>query len=165
MQRQGTCNLCGQCCGSDDSPHQHNPWPGPWPSSIRNWQYTHFEAIWPFIRIVGLEERPGGGIDVVQVYGRHNLKGNKIYWRWVPGHALCKNLPPYDDPNTYSLECPWLLPDPGDGTRPCAFIGTRFEDLWLACKICSEGAPMVCSAESVAEWEWRHPGCSYTWTE
>jgi len=163
MQRQGECNLCGQCCGSNDSPHQHNPWPGPWPEGMRNWQYADFEMIWPYLGMVGLAERPGGGVDVVQVYGNHNLKGNKIYWRWVPGHALCKNLEPYDDPDTYSLECPWLLPDPGDGTRPCAFIGSRFEDLWRACTMCSIAAPLENSAEDIAEWEWRHPACSYWW--
>jgi hypothetical protein len=114
--------------------------------------------------LVGLEAGPGGVLTVVSEYGNHNLPGGKkIYWRWVPGHSLCKNLEPYDDPDTYLDECPWLMDDPGDGTRPCAFVGSPYQDQWQA--ICGDEPPENYPAEFVAEWQQRYPGCSYTWID
>jgi hypothetical protein len=113
--------------------------------------------------MVGLTEDASGKLVISEYYGNHNLKGNKIYWRWVPGHSLCKNLEPYDDPDTYELECPWLLPDPGDGTRPCAFVGTAYESIWQ--QFCGIEPPEESTVKMVEEWESRYPGCSYTWIE
>ena len=168
MIRTGTCNRCGQCCGADGSPIQDNRFPYYFPDGVRTWLLANFELNFPYARMVGLEEGPNGEVHKIQDYGNHNILGNKIYWRWVPDHAICKNLEPYDDPETYSLECPWLLPDPGDGTRPCVFPGTKYQEDWeRGCSdIPTEGIynpPLHFDAEQLSFWQAAHPLCSYTW--
>jgi hypothetical protein len=125
--------------------------------------YSDFAAIWHYAPLLGIEAGADGSVDIISEYGSINFTGDKIYWRWVPNHGLCKNLEPYDDPDTWSPECPFLLPDPGDGTRPCVFVGSKYEDEWLL--VCGGEPPEDSSAEAVAEWQHWFPGCSYTWTE
>ena len=169
--RSGDCNRCGQCCGASGSPQQKNPWPKSWPSSIRHWPMAAFESVWPHAALVGLAADPvDGTVTVVENSGNHNITGNKIYWIWISGSGLCRDLEPYGDLASYSLECPWLLSDPGDGTRPCALVGTRFEDYWsIACdQGPNQGGIPPYEFESqvqVDQWFFRHPLCSFQYTE
>lgn len=162
--RQGVCNRCGQCCGADGSPNQANPWPVNWPGAILRWNYPAFEDLWPHSQLVGLVMATDGTVEVVEQSGNHNIRGKKIYWIWIPGHAICKDLPPYSDPSTYSLECPWLLPDPGDGSRPCSLVGSKFE--WIYDKMCFPEGPLDFATQAmVDQWQADHPACSHDWIE
>lgn len=60
-------------------------------------------------------------------------------------------------------ECPFLLTDPGDGTRPCGLVGTSKEyafESW-----CKDEPTFPRDKKFVKEWQWRYPDCSYTWIE
>jgi hypothetical protein len=159
--RQGECNRCGQCCGAEGSPNQDNPWPKSWPISVRNWLLATFKNMWPHAELVGLGEDASGKLQVTEQSGNHTIRGNKINWIWISGHALCKDLAPFGDDASYSLECPWLLDDPGDGTRPCVLVGTKFESMWTLA--CEHQPPIRKTDKEVAQWQAWHPLCSYTW--
>lgn len=173
MQRQGTCNRCGQCCGAEGSPYQRNPWPSPWYDAngncaFRNWQYENLLAVWPQAVLFGvLSKTGGGGCDIPDpLYGAIRVTGaggGMYYWVWVPGHAVCRDTSVGHDGSSYSVECPFLKPDPGDGTRPCGLVGTnRDNDFRVACE---SAPPLEKTVEQAAQWEERHPLCSYTWIE
>lgn len=155
MQRQGTCNRCGQCCGAAGSSEQDSPWPDNWPDGLRNWLQETIETSFPILKLIGNPHFGGAESGVF------NVRGKKCYWIWVKGHGLCKDLPPYGDLSTYSEECPFLLPDPGDGTRPCVLVGTQYRAVWDV--MCQNQPPMEKTSEEVAVWQARHPLCSYTW--
>lgn len=163
--RQGSCNRCGQCCGADGSPNQLSPWPKNWPEAIRNWQYTDFATVMGQAGVVGLQANiQNGTVEKVEDYGQFNIKGKKIQWRWVPNNGLCKNLTPPEDPDTWSHECPMLLPDPGDGSRPCALVNTKHE--WMYTASCfPEGPLQFRTAAEVDQWTTDHPLCSHSWIE
>jgi hypothetical protein len=151
--RQGECNLCGQCCGAEGSPNQDNPWPNSWPESIRNRSYEQIKETWPQVQL----------IDWGKKYGSHKIQNEKINWIWIKRESLCKDLLPYGDETTYSLECPWLAGKDGDEQRPCSLVGTEFEDYWWTA--CQHQPPMEKTVEQVDEWKIRHPLCSYEWVE
>ena len=166
MQRQGTCNRCGQCCGAEGSPYQHNPWPSTWPGAFRTWQLANLIAVWPQALLFGVVDKVTGGIgpnedvDSIRVTGPG---GGMYYYVWVPGHAVCRDISAGHDGSSYSLECPFLKPDPGGGTRPCGLVGTNQDDSF---RIACEGEPPEQkTVEEVAQWQLRHPLCSYTWVE
>lgn len=152
MQRMGTCNRCGQCCGADGSPEQNSPWPNTWPEALRDWQEEDLPVIF---QMVG---HPAFGAAVARVF---RISGKNYRSIWVPGHGLCEDKPPWGDVATYSEECPFLMDDPGDGTRPCALVGTLYEAIWMV--LCQPEPPEEKSAAQVAQWQARHPLCSYTW--
>lgn len=155
MQRQGVCSHCGQCCGADGSPEQRNPWPRTWPEALRNWEKAYLEEQIPLFKVF-VHPSKGG-----ELYGRVRI-GNKWYrWIWVPGHGLCEDLRPWGDTSSFSEECPLLMDDPGDGTRPCALVGTEYEYIWA--RLCQPEPPMEKNVDEVAVWQSRHPLCSYAW--
>ena len=166
MQRTGTCNRCGQCCGADGSPEQRNPWPRTWPEAFRNWRLEDVIAMFPQALLFGIITKGDGSIGKSQEYGTTRIAGGgpprNYYWAWVPGHAVCKDTSPGHDGSQYSLECPFLKDDPGDGTRPCGLVGTGQDDAFrLACE---PEPPMEKTPEEVGVWQQRHPLCSYTWS-
>ena len=183
LYRHGVCNRCGQCCGAEGSPHQHNPWPGIWPESLYTWQLDNLVAKWPHALLFGIISKGDGTIGPSQTHGsvRVTGKGGGVYhYVWVPGHAACKDISEAHDGSEYSLECPFLKPDPGDGTRPCGLVGTNENEAFrLACheghgglgiprlqiddKVRSRG-DVITAEEIVARWFEDHPACSFTWT-
>lgn len=144
---QGSCNHCGQCCGADGSPEQRNPWPGSWPEALANCID---------------EEKPGMVRWLNRPYGKVKINGVFYYYIWISGVGLCTDLPKYGDPETYSLECPLLMPDPGDGTRPCAIAGTEWESYCNQENMPSEVDP---DDRLLDYWPVRHPLCGYYWEE
>lgn len=155
MYREGTCNRCGQCCGAEGSPNQDSPWPNSWPDSLRTWNPSLLAAQAPIFVLVG---NPSEGASRS---GAAIIAGFRVRWIWVEGHGLCKNVPPYGNLAIYSEECPCLKPDPGDGTRPCALVGTPFEPIWT--QMCQSAPPLEKTPEKVVLWQSWHPLCSYTW--
>ena len=155
-QKQGTCNRCGQCCGADGSPNQATPWPKTWLYCFKGYQQANKP---PIVQLVG-DRSEGGPIG-------YSVKlGNKTYRSvWVEGVGLCKDVAPWGDPSTYSLECPFLADDPGDGSRPCAFTGTAQESLRNTFECWPNGPEYFHNLESLQQWENDHPDCSHTWTE
>jgi len=167
MNRIGDCNRCGSCCSCEK---EGFPFPRNYPDAIDRWQFNEFIVAVPHYGLLGIEGQPDGSLEVIAYYGNHNIEGNKIYWRWVKGKGLCKNLEPYDSVDPYVSECPWLLDDEGDGRRECALVGTRFEPLWEA--ICwsaidDQGnpgmAPETFTQEERDAWKTAHPLCGYDW--
>jgi len=158
MIRQGSCNRCGQCCGADGSPEQDNPWPDTWPEDLRNWQEGDItSSFWIFQVIFQVIKHPkyGGSSS-----GTMRVGGKNYRYIWVLGHGLCKDRPPWGNTASFSEECPFLMDDPGDGTRPCAFVASPpFDVVWE--HDCQPAPPMQKTPEEVVIWFARHPECSY----
>jgi hypothetical protein len=148
--RSGACNHCGQCCGAEGSPYQKNPWPSTWPEALR----TRSDESLPGV-VKWLGDRYHHGKDS----GKVRINGVWYYYIWITGVGLCKDLEPHGDPGTYSVECPFLMDDPGDGSHPCAIAGTNWEEY---CN--QENMPEEVSDEFVDKWTTRHPACGYTWS-
>lgn len=153
MKRSGDCNQCGQCCGADGSPEQKNPWPRGWPGTLRTWKKENLPTLFELVKHPSLDAtlRPDESF---------NLDSKSYYGIWIPGSGLCKDLPPYGDIKTYSVECPFLIDDPGNETRPCALVGTR-DSIWE--EMCQPVPPIEKTEEQVTKWRIRHPLCSYIW--
>ena len=162
MNRIGDCNRCGSCCSCEG---EGFPFPKNFPDVIRNWNAPDIKIAIPHYGIIGLSVDDNGGLSIIEYYGNHNIIGNKIYWRWVYRKGICKNLEPYEDQETYSNECPWLLDDEGDGRRECALVGNKYEPLWNAtCNAYGDGmAPLVFTQAERDAWLTAHPLCGYDW--
>lgn len=170
MQRMGTCNRCGQCCGADGSPEQRNPWPSAWYSSasrcsFRRWQLADVLESKPILLLFNVLQKEDGSIGAPDpLYNSVRITGpggGRYYYVWTPGHAICRDISAGHDGSSYSLECPFLLPDSGDSTRPCALVGTNQDDIF---RVACEPEPLMeKTAEQVTQWQQRHPLCSYTW--
>lgn len=152
MQRQGTCNLCGQCCGAEGSPNQANPWPKWWARSVRNWSEDTLPLLIKLVRSPWHD----GPLALAILIG-----GNTYHVIWIEGRP-CKDLQPWGDESTYSLECPFLMDNSGNDTRPCALVGTPYEFVWL--HHCQPLPPLELPEGKVAQWQEWHPLCSYTWS-
>lgn len=163
--RVGTCNRCGQCCGAEGSPHQRNPWPSRWPNSFRTWQLADLIAVWPQALLFGITDKAGGTIEPRTAYGSALIRGDgtpqRYYWVWVEGHAVCKDTSQGHEGTSYSLECPFLRPDSGDGLRPCGLVGTEQDHAFRVA--CESQPPKRKTADAVMRWKARHPLCGYTW--
>lgn len=153
--RVGECNRCGQCCGSPGSPYRDSPWPDPWPEALRTWRVSTIEGNLPVVLLAGFPPLGGPRAFAVRVANR-TYRGI-----WVEGHGLCADAPPWGDPSAFEEMCPFLMAQQPDGTYPCALVGTRWEYIWTA--MCEGEPPMEKTAEQVAQWQQRHPLCSYTW--
>lgn len=157
MIRQGACNRCGQCCGAEGSPYQNSPWPDCWPGAYSTWDLDYLQLKIPIFALSGSPAHGGASAGAI-------LFNSMVYrWIWVPDHGLCKDEMPYGDPSAFSEECPFLMPDPGDGTRPCALVGTVAEPIWQ--QLCEPEPTIEKTPEKVTQWQERHPLCSYTWVE
>lgn len=163
MIRIGECNKCGQCCGAEGSPNQDNPWPESWPESLRHWSLDDVKKMWPQSVMFGITQLDEGLVGYRSSTGSYRIKGTLYYYVWIPGHAVCKDTSIAHDGSSYSLECPFLGDDPGDGTRPCVLVGTQDDGAFK--KACEPQPPLQKSAEMVVLWQEWHPLCSYTWSE
>lgn len=166
--RQGECNRCGQCCGAEGSPNQANPWPKNWFEMHQAWDHDHFASVWPYASMFGVAANASGKPEKQQEHGnfRINVQGGqprRVYWTWVDGRP-CKDISSSHDGSEYSLECPALMDDPGDGSRPCALVGSMQEEFYQ--RVCyPEGPERFHDQRSVDQWTSDHPMCSYTWIE
>lgn len=167
--RQGTCNQCGQCCGADGSPNQASPWPRNWLTNRRNHQLSDWLNTWPQGLAFGL--LPGGTGKPVKSSenGTTRIAGGgaprDYHWVWVEGRP-CKDVSFSHDGSSHSLECPFLMDDPGDGTRPCGLVGTNNDnDFKVACDDRPGRGipPYELSQEAVDDWMQNHPLCSFEW--
>jgi len=100
--------------------------------------------------------------------GSHKVGPTRFYYVWITGVGLCKDTSNQHNGSTYLAECPFLLDDPGDGSRPCGLMGTG--DDGAVKKFCrpelhSEYVPAAdkWDQRSVDRWQADHPSCSYTW--
>lgn len=147
MQRQGGCNLCGQCCGGEGGPERLRPIP------FLNLNRASGDVVlceFPLAALVGVPVGGEGRSFVVRI------RGQTFYCAWVPGVGLVKGTVA-----DYIEECPFLLPDPGDGTRPCALVGTQFQSVWDS--FCGSQPPVEKSEAEASVWGHRFPGCGYWW--
>jgi hypothetical protein len=118
-----------------------SPFAKNWPEALRNWTSENIEKMCPLLPLL---EKPRIVIDD-KVFSRVHVKGL--------GYRKSKDNP----------ECPFLLTDPGDGTRPCGLVGTSKEyafESW-----CKDEPTFPRDKKFVKEWQWRYPDCSYTWIE
>jgi len=151
LMRSGSCNRCGQCCGAISSPSPTNPWPRPWArGALQEWADDTLPSI---VRLVGEPVRSGVNSAI--------LLDNKTYRVLWTDDGLCKDASPWGDDSAYSPECPFLMDDPGNSTRPCALVGTNLENIWT--EMCQPEPPLEKTAAQVGKWQMRHPNCSYTW--
>ena len=161
--RQGECNRCGECCGgSGKAP----PWPASYLNGKLRWKLEDVQAYWPHVELIGVSQAEDGRIVVTTTSGQIRIRGNRYDWEW-------------DDvgwvrPGTN--ECPLLQLDPGDGTRPCALIGTQYEQYKDAS--CGDGVQLqgypqfvyedddtFTAYEKLEDWMEEYPSCSYTYEE
>jgi hypothetical protein len=165
MQRTGACNRCGQCCGAEGAPNQANPWPKNWFGTHRNWQHDRFASVWPYAALFGIVPGGDGKSSKSLESGTTRIAGGgpprNFYWVWVDGRP-CKDTSLAHDGSSYSLECPFLLPDPGDGSRPCGLAGTNHDASYLS--VCYPEGPEAFETQAmVDQWEADHPLCSHSW--
>jgi hypothetical protein len=172
-QRMGICNNCGECCGSVTSPNPTNPIPGTWPSDIRHWELNTAYEHYPLTSLFGLEmisSPEGQVIGKDPPYGFYRVRGTPYFYVWVTGEGCCKDISPGQDGTIWNSECPFLQDDSGDGSRPCALVGSN--DDGARRKQCRpEEHPDYVAVEdvwidaSVDKWIADHPNCSYTWLD
>lgn len=177
--RQGECNWCGECCGVPRAGDgvQISPWPAKryWPDGLRQWAWADLERLWKYASFIGIQTDPADGEHkVMQQSGNIKIRGRNYPWIW-PGDNLpiCSDRAPLGDPSTYDLRCPFST-DAGDGTHPCALVGTQYEAQWAA--TCQEGIELVDgtfagappfqfqTAEARDRWFADYPSCSFTYT-
>ena len=166
FQRAETCNRCGECCGADTSPNQESPWPKGMFMHHRNWQHIHWEAQFQYMNLFGIVAGPDGkpvkGQDVGTVRFTGAGPARDYYYVWIDDRPL-KDTSPAHDGSSYSLECPFLADDPGDGSRPCGLVG-EIDQIRID-TTCWFEEPVIFSQAQKDQWEADHPSCSYTWVE
>jgi len=162
----GTCNDCGQCCGCETAPNRTSPFPGNWPEAVRNWEMEFLANTHLIFKIVS-HPVIGGAI-----YGSFKIATGTYYWRWVPGHGLCANSPPWADPNTWEPQCPVLM-GANQGTYPCGIKDVTINmpggpvegNAIRQSMSCRElGMPPTMRDDEWEQWHRDHPACSYVAT-
>lgn len=141
-----------------------------WPEALRTWALDDAVSVCPQLGMFGIVQQ-GDQIGYSQANGSYRVRGTLYYYVWISGVGLCKDTSAGHDGSSYNTECPYLLDDPGDGSRPCALVGTNEDGARF--KFCRpEEHPTdyvpendIWSDESVAQWQADHPNCSYTWVE
>jgi hypothetical protein len=174
MIRQGECNLCGDCCGVNGV----NPWPriyaqtnkqtGDFEPSFRHWADLQTVIdMWPHALWFGVLNKGDGAISVPDPpYGSTRVTGQGgglYHYVWVGDVGVCKDTSAGHDGTSYDPVCPFLKDDPGDGTRPCALVGTNRQYAYDQRCSRDSGVPTEKSPEDVTTWQAEHPNCSYTW--
>jgi len=164
-QRVGKCGMCGQCCGADGSPNQDNPYPRYFADQRRNADVREELKRFPQLSMCGLRTREDGRPYLPEDTGKTKVSMNdgttkEFYWFWHEGMP-CKATA---DGQFKSLECPFLLDDPGDGTRPCGLVGSKREDAYRAACHTTDangGIPPleIQTKEQVDQWHKDHPKC------
>lgn len=159
--RLGECNRCGQCCGAPGGPDRRPPFCRLWYWSLRHWSLDDVNELCPQLSMCGLTQIGEDTLGVESAYGMVRIQGKPFYYVWVQGVGLCRDSSAAHDGSEYEPECPFLKPDPGDGTRPCALVGTNQDGAFK--KWCEQEPTYPRREELVQEWIWRYPDCSYTW--
>lgn len=169
--RTGTCENCGDCCGANGVHNCSLGW-----EAIRNWSLSDVAESYSLWTLFGLAYNPQvEQIQPEEDYGLYRVTGKPFYYVWVElrpgkGHLPCKDISATHDGSSYSTECPFLKPDPGNGTRPCALVGSGDEG--ARTKFCRpeenpeyEPSLDIWSERSKNDWETDHPNCSYAFVE
>ena len=158
---------CGGCCGAAGSPNQANPWPRNWFEHHRQWRHADFQANWSYATLFGIIAGPDGKPLKQQDYGNVRFVGGgparNYYWVWKNGQP-CKDTSVAHDGSAYSLECPFLADDPGDGSRPCGLVGESEEPRYQTTCF-PEGPLEFADQRSVDQWKTDHPLCVFDWVE
>lgn len=170
-QRTQPCLDCGDCCGGNG---EHNTGRG-WESLI-GWDLADVSESYNLWTLFGLGYDPVlEQIKPEASEGFHRVKGTPYYFTWKElrpgkGHVPCKDTSAAHDGSSYSVECPFLEDDPGDGTRPCALKGSQDEG--ARTKYCRleerpdyEPSTDIWDERSVLQWQADHPNCSYVFVE
>ena len=156
-KRTGECNQCGECCSD-------LPWALK-PSRVRNWELSRMKLnipvlqLIPFVKVTGDDNRRN---KPKKTHG-YIQRGQHVFRYIFADDDLHKDLPPFGDPNTVSRECPFLLPDDGDGKRPCGLYGTKSHKIWENhCQEMSLGVPLHGATQmEIDQWFEDHPSCSF----
>ena len=169
--RTGDCNDCGDCCGANGLHNFSLGW-----ETIRTWDLSDVAESFNLWTLFGLGWNPQ--LEQIQPEaenGSHKAGGTDFYYTWKEirpgkGQLPCKDTSAAHDGSSYSVECPFLLDDPGDGSRPCGLVGT--DDDGARKKTCrpeehNEYKPEedIWTERSVQAWQARHPNCTYVFTE
>lgn len=167
--RQGSCNWCGECCGAGVN---ENPWPSSWFRSdgssalVGGRPYADLAIELPILALIG-RAKANGTLELhasdqlngsIKITGRN---GGTYYFTWIAGTGLCKDISASHDGSAYETECPFLKDDPGDGTRPCGLVDTKYDAVFRT--FCINIPREIQSEEDKLLWEQEHPSCSYTW--
>jgi len=156
--RTGECNQCGECCSD-------LPWAMK-PAYIRNRTIKYVKKLFPpavslipFVRVRNMDDwkiKPKKDYDSVQ-------RGSNTFHYIFTDGGLHKDLEPYGDSATVSRECPFLLPDNGDGKRPCGLYNTKSHAIWQDhCSELNAGVPpRETTREVIDRWFRDHPNCSF----
>ena len=169
----GPCNRCGRCCGAPGGPDRRTPFPKIWPDRLEGLPYQEVVDRCPILVLMGVLDKGDGTTNTPNRHGSTRYTGGgparTYYWVWVPGVGVCKDTSLDHDGSSYEPQCPFLLDDPGDGTRPCGLVGEADEwrfDIW-----CLNEPTFPREERFVDEWRWRYgegatgseKWCSYTW--
>lgn len=171
FQRTQACNQCGDCCGANGVSPNSVGW-----EALRLWGLAEVSESYNLWTLFGLGWNPvAERIQPESDFGSYKVKGKNYYFVWQElrpgkGHLPCKDTSPAHDGSSYSVECPFLQDDPGDGSRPCALQGSQDEG--ARTKLCRpEERPDyvpendIWSEQSVQQWQTDHPNCSYVFVE
>ena len=161
MIRQGTCNRCGQCCGAPGGPDRRTPFGKSWPDSLRHKSLDDINVMCPQATMLGVTMTAEDIVGVEEPVGSYRVQGTNFYYVWVDGLGVQRDTSAAHDGSSYEPECPFLLDDPGDGTRPCGLFGTNDDGAFI--RWCEADPTFPRSEKHTVEWQWRYPGCSYTW--
>jgi hypothetical protein len=164
-RRTGTCNQCGECCGSINAPTPTNPYPKAWPEAIARWSLDDANEVCPQLTMFGISNQ-GDEIGYSQAYGSYSVQGSTFYYVWVPGVGCCKDTSAGHDGTSYNTECPFL----DDATKACGLVGTLDEG--ARSKFCRHEEHQdfdpdidirkdLCTRAQRDQWQTRHPSCSY----
>ena len=171
-QRTEACNHCGDCCGANgDHPC------GMGYEVVNKWSLDDVSESYNLWTLFGLGWNPTlEEIEPEAMEGFHRVRGTPYYYTWQElrlgkGHLPCKDTSVAHDGSSYSVECPFLQDDPGDGSRPCALVGSPQDDgaRKQFCRPEERAEPPVnydiWDERSKLQWEADHPNCSYVFIE
>lgn len=157
LQKHGSCNNCGQCCGCETAPNRMSPFPATWPEAVAKWTVESLVEGAPIFQITGHPDIGGPIAGVVR------MNNKNWYWLWrlgQPDHGLVANAPPWADDSTYEPQCPFL--DSGQaGVYPCGAEGDVLGEVIRNNLGCREiGMPEFLEAEQWIDYLADHPLCS-----
>ncbi|MHA1951296.1 MAG: hypothetical protein ACW987_15685 [Candidatus Thorarchaeota archaeon] len=169
--RSGDCLDCGDCCGGNETHPDSLGW-----EYFRTWDMSDIQEAKSLWTLFGLGYNPvTERVEPESQNGFKRITGTQYWFTWQElregkGHLPCKDISAGHSGSPFSVECPFLEDDPGDGTRPCALKGTQDEGARTKyCRPEERPEPPASfdtwSEQQVQEWNLLHPGCSYTFEE
>jgi hypothetical protein len=169
--RSGDCLHCGDCCGGNNTPPTNTGWETI-PGSLDDVSQSH--NVWT---LFGLAWNPvTEWVEPEATEGFHRVKGVQYHYTWRhewkvnKGHIPCKDLSGDSSGSPFSWDCPFLMDDPGDGTRPCALVDSPDDGARKQmCRPEERAEPPlnydIWTQSMVDDWNELHPKCTYTFTE